>query len=53
LFIELKRRRGGVVSLDQQAVHDLLRDQGYRVEVCRGAEEAIRVISDYLGLETA
>ena len=53
LFIELKRRRGGVVSSDQQAVHDLLREQGYRVEVCRGAEEAIRVISDYLGLETA
>lgn len=53
LFIELKRRRGGIVSQDQQAVHDLLREQGYRVEVCCGADEAICVISDYLGLDTA
>jgi hypothetical protein len=51
LFIELKRQRGGVVSQEQKAIHELLRDQGYRVEVCSGAEEAIRVISDYLGLE--
>jgi hypothetical protein len=48
LFIELKRRRGGVVSSDQQAVHDLLREQGYRVEVCRGADEAIAAIREYL-----
>jgi hypothetical protein len=50
LFIELKRVSGGVVSVDQRAVHDLLRKNGYRVEVCRGADEAIKVIMDYLGL---
>jgi hypothetical protein len=50
LFIELKRVSGGVVSADQRAVHDLLRKNGYRVEVCRGAIEAEQVIVDYLGL---
>jgi hypothetical protein len=50
LFIELKRRHGGVVSADQRAVHDLLRKQGYRVEVCRGSDEAIQTIIDYLAL---
>ena len=50
LFVELKRRRGGVVSPEQKAVHTLLREQGYRVEVCKGADEAIRVISEYLGI---
>jgi len=50
LFIELKRRKGGVVSNEQRAVHDFLRRQGYAVEVCRGSDEAIDVIKVYLGL---
>ena len=50
LFIELKRRRGGVVSDEQKEIHELLREQGYKVEVAKGAEEAISVISDYLRL---
>jgi len=50
LFIELKRRHGGVVSREQKEIHKLLRAQGYRVEVCKGADAAIQAIIDYLGL---
>lgn len=50
LFIELKRRCGGVVSPEQHEIHALLREQGYLVEVCRGADEAIVVIKGYLGI---
>jgi len=51
LFIELKRRKQGKVSSEQLVIHDLLRKQGYRVEVCHGSGEAIKVIKDYLGIE--
>ena len=50
LFIELKRRRGGVVSPEQVIVQTRLRAEGYCVHVCKGADEAIRVISEYLGI---
>ena len=50
LFIELKRLRGGVVSQEQKEIHEALRAQGYRVEVCRGAADAIETIKEYLGL---
>ncbi len=50
LFIELKRRQGGVVSREQKEIHRLLRKNGYRVEVCKGSDAAIQAIIDYLGL---
>ena len=50
LLIELKRLTGGTVSPEQKAMHELLRAQGYRVEVCRGADAAIKCISEYLGI---
>ena len=50
LFIELKRLKGGTVSPEQKAMHQALREQGYRVEVCRGSEAAIKCISEYLGI---
>ena len=50
LLIELKRRKGGTVSPEQREIHHLLREQGYRVEVCRGSDEAIAVIKEYLGI---
>lgn len=46
LFIELKRRDGGVVSAEQFKVHKLLRSYGYKVEVCHGAKEAWQVIEN-------
>lgn len=36
LYIEMKRRKGGRVSVDQQRMILALRAQGYKVEVCRG-----------------
>ena len=51
LYIELKRRKGGTVSPEQREMHDRLRCQGYRVEVCRGSEAAIATIKAYLGME--
>ena len=52
LFIELKRQRGGVVSSEQKYMHQLLREQGYRVEVAKGADAAIKCIKEYLGMES-
>lgn len=40
LFIEMKRRDGGVVSESQKKVHKILRELGYKVEVCNGAAMA-------------
>ena len=48
LYIEMKRRKGGRVSVDQQRMILALRAQGYRVEVCRGWEEARDTICAYL-----
>lgn len=49
LFIEMKRQRGGRVSDEQKAWIYALVAQGYLAIVCRGAEEAIENIKEYLG----
>jgi len=46
MFIEMKSEKG-VVRPNQKAWHDNLRTQGYKVEVCRGCDEAVRTIRDY------
>ena len=46
LFIEMKRRDGGVVSLEQKKVHEWLRHLGYKVEVCHGAKSAWQIIEN-------
>jgi hypothetical protein len=51
LFIEMKRRKGGSVSTQQRFMIEALKAQGYRVEVCKGAQAAIDVLCDYLGIE--
>ena len=48
LYIEMKRREGGSVSADQLKWLDNLMRQGYECHVCRGCEEARKVILDYL-----
>ncbi len=48
LWIELKKKTGGRLSKQQQKYVELLRTQGYKVEVCQGAEAAMRVINEYL-----
>ena len=53
LRIEMKRVQGGQVSKKQKRYHDLLRSQGYQVEVCRGWREAVAVLADYLDIDRA
>lgn len=48
LYIELKRQKGGVVSESQSKWLGALMEQGYMVAVCYGAEQAIKVIKEYL-----
>lgn len=48
LYIELKRTKGGVVSDAQKEWIEMLNDRGYLAVVANGANEAIKVISDYL-----
>ena len=49
LAIEMKREKGGVVSDEQQAWIDGLNNSGYKAVVCRGYDEAIKTITEYLG----
>jgi hypothetical protein len=51
LYIEMKTPKGRGPSPEQRWWIKRLKAQGYRVEVCRGAAEAIKVISDYLGIK--
>ena len=44
LFIEMKRRDGGVVSESQKKVHKILRGLDYKVEVCAGAKQAYDIV---------
>ncbi|MBS7354980.1 MAG: VRR-NUC domain-containing protein [Eubacteriales bacterium] len=48
LYIELKRVKGGTVSDEQREWIAALAEQGYKAVVCRGAEEAIGTIKEYL-----
>ena len=48
LWLEMKRANGGKVSQAQEEMLDLLDIAGYRAEVCRGATEAIAIITAYL-----
>lgn len=48
LYIEMKRRKGGRVSIEQKKAIIALREQGYRVEVCNGWEEARDIITEYM-----
>ncbi len=47
LYIEMKKV-GGKLSSQQKTLITLLRNQGYKVEICYGYEQAIATISDYL-----
>jgi len=49
LFIEMKRRDGGVVSESQKKVHKILRQLDYKVEVCYGALNSWQVVEKERG----
>jgi len=48
LFIEMKRQTGGSASKEQIAWGYRLRNESYRVEVCKGFEAARDAIEKYL-----
>jgi hypothetical protein len=50
LYIELKRRRGGVISKAQEAWIRALTNQGYMCAVCHGAEAANNEILAYMAM---
>ena len=52
LYIELKRQKGGRVSEEQKDMIDALRDESYKVAVCKGWEEAKNVITEYMNENT-
>lgn len=51
LYVEMKRRTGGRVEPEQKAWHARLAAEGYHVAVCRGHEQAIAVLRDYLAAD--
>lgn len=48
LYIELKRQRNGRLSDAQKDMILRLRQEGYKVEVCKGFQEAANVIEEYM-----
>lgn len=50
LAIEMKREKGGVVSLHQKEWHKKLSERGYVCAICKGFDEAKLIIDDYLHL---
>jgi len=46
LYIEMKRRDGGVTSKEQKKRIKDLKDAGYIVEVCNGVQEAVNVFNE-------
>lgn len=48
IFIELKRKDGGVVSKEQEKIIAYLQRVGYTVWVCHGAEDASRQLLTFL-----
>jgi hypothetical protein len=47
IFIEFKRKKGGVVSKDQEHIIEYLQRHGYTVYICYGAEDASRRVLDF------
>ena len=52
LFIEMKKKdRKNKPTKEQKMWIDALQEQGYRAEVAYGADAAIKILKDYLGIE--
>jgi hypothetical protein len=49
LYIEMKRKKGGVVSEEQKKWITWLNDNGYSAKVCHGADEAIEYVKNFIG----
>jgi hypothetical protein len=47
LAIEMKKEKGGTASPEQKRWQEQLRNRGYCSYICKGNEEAIKVIDEY------
>jgi hypothetical protein len=52
LYLEMKRRKGGVWGPDQKAFKEKIEALGFRYEVAKGAKEAWEKITEFLSKET-
>jgi hypothetical protein len=48
LWLEMKRKAGGVVSMEQKAFTILQKQMGYRCEIAKGFDEAQMILKRYL-----
>ena len=48
LFIEMKKKKGGVVSDAQREMMDILNALGYKAVICHGCDDAFACIISYL-----
>ena len=48
LFIEMKKEKGGVLSVEQKEWLSMLEGYGHKAARANGADEAIKIIQDYL-----
>lgn len=51
LYIELKRRSGGVVSVNQRDWLNFLTDKGYKAVIANGYDEAVKIIEEYFNVK--
>ena len=47
LAIEMKKEKGGVASPEQKQWEQQLRNRGYSSYICKGSQDAIKVIDEY------
>lgn len=50
IWIEMKRKHGGRLSADQKDWLEGMREEGYKAVRADGAEEAIAILEEYLGI---
>ena len=50
LAIEMKKEKGGTASPEQKEWQEQLRNRGYCSYICKGNEEAIKVIDEYFSI---
>lgn len=48
LFIEMKKTKGSTTSPEQMAWIGYLRSVGYHAEICKGKDEAIKVVENVI-----
>lgn len=53
LYIEMKRTKGSKVTPEQKEWMAALEVEGYKTALCKGADTAIEIITDYLALPKA